>query len=174
MNVFLKEIGIAISMMLIFIAIHLATAGSPVTSVQASVPLEIPSIGPEFTSKEIQCVRNAVYGEARGESFDVQVAVAATIVNRSYVRKWPNDLCAVVRQPNQFVGYSSRIVLSSISDAEAWDTALDAAQTATLHYGSLPWKYKVPVYFHTYGYSVAPNKTGRYVGRMGGLVFSSI
>ncbi|MBS3938363.1 MAG: spore cortex-lytic enzyme [Peptococcaceae bacterium] len=44
----------------------------------------------------------AVYGEARGEPFEGQVAVAAVILNRLRSQKFPNTISAVIYQPLAF------------------------------------------------------------------------
>lgn len=43
-----------------------------------------------------------VYGEARGESYDGQVAVAAVVLNRLEDSQFPNTLSGVVFQKNAF------------------------------------------------------------------------
>lgn len=71
------------------------------------VSLEVPAAysAPAFSEKELTCVRDMVYGEARGEPFLGQAAVAAVAIRRSIEAHWPYDLCAVVQQHNQFHGY---------------------------------------------------------------------
>lgn len=118
-------------------------------TVELSTPLERSEL--PFTTREIECVRRTVYGEAKGEPYQVQLAVAATIVNRSLSANWPDDLCKVVRQPNQFQGYSSVITLYGDAEIEAWDTALQASIVATTFYGTLPLDYRRALYFHTAG-----------------------
>ena len=84
-----------------------------------------------------------VYGEARGESYEGQVAVAAVAVNRSLSGKFPSNLCAVVRQPRQFIGYRKQ----AIPEGEEKMNAYVAAMIATFHYDSLPFSYKKVLYF---------------------------
>ncbi|MES2914775.1 MAG: cell wall hydrolase [Pseudomonadota bacterium] len=45
-----------------------------------------------------QCLTEAVYFEARGESLDGQVAVAEVILNRVDSRLYPRTVCGVVKQ----------------------------------------------------------------------------
>ncbi|MDO9640508.1 MAG: cell wall hydrolase [Pseudotabrizicola sp.] len=45
-----------------------------------------------------QCLQNALYFEARGESLKGQFAVAEVILNRVDSREYPNSVCGVVRQ----------------------------------------------------------------------------
>lgn len=39
-------------------------------------------VPPKYTERDLQLIANAVYGEARGEPYEGQVAVAAVILNR--------------------------------------------------------------------------------------------
>jgi N-acetylmuramoyl-L-alanine amidase len=67
---------------------------------------------PDFDSKQnidinidsinVDLLARAIYAEARGESFEGQVAVGAVIVNRMESPKFPNTIESVPYQPNQF------------------------------------------------------------------------
>lgn len=48
------------------------------------------------------CMAVAIYFEARGEPIDGQYAVADVIVNRVNHERYPDDVCSVVYQGNQF------------------------------------------------------------------------
>lgn len=50
------------------------------------------------------CLALAVFTEARGESWLGQAAVAQVALNRAADPRWPDDLCSVVSQPEQFHG----------------------------------------------------------------------
>lgn len=54
----------------------------------------------DLPPQQVECVAQAVYHEARGESSMGQRAVAHVILNRAKVRKLTP--CQVIRQPNQF------------------------------------------------------------------------
>jgi Cell Wall Hydrolase len=47
---------------------------------------------------EHKCLARALYHEARGESYEGQVAVAQVIVNRVRMKGWPDSICGVVNQ----------------------------------------------------------------------------
>jgi hypothetical protein len=49
-------------------------------------------------SAALLCLATAVYFEARGEPTVGQVAVAAVVMNRVEARRFPNDVCSVVKQ----------------------------------------------------------------------------
>ncbi len=61
---------------------------------------EIPA--DDALSRDMTCLAEAVYFEARGEPLDGQIAVAEVIVNRAQSPLFPDDYCAVVTQRSQF------------------------------------------------------------------------
>lgn len=56
----------------------------------------------QFTEQDLNCLSEAVYHEARGESAQGQAAVAEVILNRVDSRVFPRTVCGVVHQPSQF------------------------------------------------------------------------
>lgn len=55
-----------------------------------------------FTEEDIYWLSRAVYGEARGESYKGQVAVAAVILNRVDSADFPNTVKGVIFEPLAF------------------------------------------------------------------------
>lgn len=55
-----------------------------------------------ISKKELNLLARAVYGEARGEPYLGQVAVAAVIINRVLSRHFPNTFAQVIYQQGQF------------------------------------------------------------------------
>lgn len=55
----------------------------------------------EATTRETKCLAEAVYYEARGESFAGQMAVAEVVVNRTRSGEYPTTMCGVVYQGSQ-------------------------------------------------------------------------
>ena len=55
-----------------------------------------------YTQADWDMLAQVVYGEARGESYDGQVAVAAVVLNRLEDSQFPNTLSGVVFQKNAF------------------------------------------------------------------------
>ncbi|MBK4215212.1 cell wall hydrolase [Paracoccus caeni] len=55
-----------------------------------------------FTEQDLNCLAEAVYHEARGESRQGQAAVAEVILNRVESRSFPSTVCGVINQPAQF------------------------------------------------------------------------
>ena len=67
---------------------------------------------------QVQCVAQAIYAEARGESFDGKRAVGHVIMNRS--RKRGKTPCVIIRQPGQFK-YKT-------GSGKSWQQSLKAAR----------------------------------------------
>ena len=55
----------------------------------------------EQVSKEANCLAEAIYYEARGESYDGQMAVAEVVVNRARSSVYPSTYCGVVYQGSE-------------------------------------------------------------------------
>ncbi|MFF2482588.1 spore cortex-lytic enzyme [Paenibacillus sp. NPDC058071] len=55
-----------------------------------------------LSKADLQIMANAVYGEARGEPYEGQVAVAAVILNRLKSPSFPNSISGVIFQPGAF------------------------------------------------------------------------
>lgn len=60
------------------------------------------STAPTPSSRDLQCMAEALYFEARGESRAGQRAVAEVILNRVDSGRFPNNVCGVVNQRGQF------------------------------------------------------------------------
>ncbi|WP_406565394.1 spore cortex-lytic enzyme [Bacillus solitudinis] len=55
-----------------------------------------------YSDNDIQIMAQAVYGEARGESYVGQVAIAAVIINRLNSPTFPNTVSGVIFEPRAF------------------------------------------------------------------------
>jgi N-acetylmuramoyl-L-alanine amidase len=85
---------------------------------------------------ELSLLAHTVYGEARGESFEGQVAVAAVILNRVESDAFPDSIRAVVYQPNAFTAVDDgQIDLKP--DREAYRAAKEALMGADPTHGAL-------------------------------------
>ncbi len=138
-----------------------------------TTPLAIPASdsAPAFTSAEQLCIQRTVYGEARGEPFAAQVAVAASMVTRSLSGAFPSDICKVATQPGQYNGYNSTTTLRNEADARSWQTASAAVEVATMTYGSLPATYREVTYFDSGKVKTTWSADRRVIGRLGTLIF---
>ena len=114
------------------------------------------------------CMVLAVYFEARSEPESGQRAVATVIINRTHHSAWPNDACAVVKQPAAFSFYWDGKP-ETITDKAAWETAQRAVREAWEN----PWENMGATHYHaTY---VAPGwaKRMRRIDQIGNHIFYS-
>ncbi|WP_412850166.1 cell wall hydrolase [Brevibacillus invocatus] len=63
------------------------------------------------SANDIKLMANAVYGEARGEPYEGQVAVAAVILNRVKSSSFPDTPSAVIFEPRAF---------TAVADGQIW------------------------------------------------------
>lgn len=68
--------------------------------------VEYPSVRVYAATPDLQLMARAVNGEARGEPYTGQVAVAAVILNRVKHSSFPNSVSGVIYQPGAFTAVS--------------------------------------------------------------------
>lgn len=78
---------------------------------------------PKYSEKDLDLIANAVYGEARGEPYEGQVAVAAVILNRVEHPDFPNTISEVIFQPLAF---------TAVADGQIWLEPNERAKEAVL------------------------------------------
>lgn len=103
-----------------------AVQGSPGKENRGHAPANIHSSNPlGLSEQDLKLMANAVYGEARGEPYEGQVAVAAVILNRVESEAFPNTVSGVIFQPGAF---------TAVSDGQIWlppnEQALKAVRDA--------------------------------------------
>ena len=59
-------------------------------------------VTPRYSNRDLGCLAEALYFEARGEGAKGQAAVAEVILNRVDSGAFPSTVCGVVNQPSQF------------------------------------------------------------------------
>ncbi|MFC4768569.1 spore cortex-lytic enzyme [Effusibacillus consociatus] len=64
-----------------------------------------------FSPNDIRLLQRTVYGEARGEPYIGQVAVAAVVLNRIDHSRFPNTVAGVIFQPGAF---------TAVDDGQIW------------------------------------------------------
>lgn len=57
---------------------------------------------PNYPKDEHMCLSHSIYHESRGEPIEGQVMVANVIINRVKHKEFPDSICSVVHQRNQF------------------------------------------------------------------------
>jgi N-acetylmuramoyl-L-alanine amidase len=76
-----------------------------------------------FSQNDIKLMANAVYGEARGEPYTGQVAVAAVILNRIESSSFPHTISGVIFEPGAF---------TAVADGQIWLSPDENAKKAVL------------------------------------------
>ncbi|MFF0826832.1 cell wall hydrolase [Brevibacillus sp. NPDC003359] len=74
-----------------------------------------------ISDNDLKIMANAVYGEARGEPFEGQVAVAAVILNRVKSPSFPDTPSAVIFEPRAF---------TAVADGQIWLTPNESSTKA--------------------------------------------
>jgi N-acetylmuramoyl-L-alanine amidase len=77
----------------------------------------------KYSDQDLKLMANAVYGEARGEPYEGQVAVAAVILNRVEHPDFPDTVGGVIFQPLAF---------TAVADGQIWLTPNERAKEAVL------------------------------------------
>ena len=77
----------------------------------------------KYSDQDLKLMANAVYGEARGEPYEGQVAVAAVILNRLDSPEFPNTISGIIFQPRAF---------TAVADGQIWLTPNDRAMEAVI------------------------------------------
>ncbi len=89
--------------------------------------LRYPSIRVYAATSDLQLMARAVNGEARGEPYTGQVAVAAVILNRVNHSSFPNTISGVIYQPGAFTAVSDGQINAPISaDSTVYKACRDA------------------------------------------------
>ncbi|GKY88549.1 cell wall hydrolase [Sinisalibacter aestuarii] len=77
-----------------------------------------------FSSKQQECMARAMYFESNRSSRDGMIAVGSVVMNRVASADFPNDVCAVVGQRNQFApGVMSKPMKEDASRARVAEAA---------------------------------------------------
>ncbi|MBE7046133.1 MAG: spore cortex-lytic enzyme SleB [Ruminococcaceae bacterium] len=106
--------------------------------------------------KNIELLARAVNGEARGEVYEGQVAVAAVILNRVDHPSFPNTIAGVIYQPGAFTAVSdgqidvpishNSTVYKACQDAmNGWDPSGGAIYYYNPRTATSKWIYSRPV-----------------------------
>ena len=74
--------------------------------------------------RDLSCLAETIYHEARGESQAGKIAVANVVLNRVEHSRWPNAICRVVYQRGQFSWTRSK---PRITDKQAWRASIQVA-----------------------------------------------
>ncbi|MBE7010259.1 MAG: spore cortex-lytic enzyme SleB [Ruminococcaceae bacterium] len=88
---------------------------------------QVESVYAATPSRELQLLARCVNGEARGEPYEGQVAVAAVILNRVKHPSFPNTISGVIYQPGAFTAtVDGQIHVPIDSDSTVYKACRDA------------------------------------------------
>jgi len=102
-----------------------ASAASSPNNTSSGQITQTPPIVNGVSRSDVQLMAHAVYGEARGESFTGQVAIAAVILNRLKDPRFPHSVPAIIYQPGAFTAVADGQI-NLQPDASATKAVLDA------------------------------------------------
>lgn len=104
----------------------------------------------ELTEQEMNCLALNIYHESRGESLAGQMAVAEVTLNRSHDERYPDDVCRVVWQTNQF-SWTSDGNSDTPRDQNSWQNAQRIARIIAERYNSSINITNGAIMFHAVG-----------------------
>jgi spore germination cell wall hydrolase CwlJ-like protein len=108
-----------------------AEAPAPTTSPGTRLAeLVLAYAGTQAGDREMECLANAVYFEARSEPIEGQLAVAEVVLNRAASGRYPTDLCSVITQKAQFSFIRRGRFPRADRGSEAWKNAVAIASIA--------------------------------------------
>ena len=80
--------------------------------------------------RDLRCLADAIYFEARGEPLAGQLAVGRVVVNRAESDAFPDDYCGVVKQRAQFSFVKHGVIPEPATASDAWKRAVAVAKIA--------------------------------------------
>jgi hypothetical protein len=97
--------------------------GAPLSEAESLHELVTIVPADEGLSRDMECLAQAIYFEARGEPLSGQLAVGRVIVNRTQSPLFPSDYCSVVTQPAQFSFVKKGRIPAVRTTSTAWQRA---------------------------------------------------
>lgn len=116
-----------------------------------------------LSKKEFNCLVLNIYHEARGESLAGKIAVASVTINRTKHPDFPETICKVVYEPNQFSWTTDYV--KPVYNRKTWKSCEDAAIQA--YYGDTG----TAVYFHHVSVHPRWAKAKKRVAKIGTHIF---
>tara|TARA_R110002033_G_scaffold44635_4_gene87575 strand:+ start:2032 stop:2544 length:513 start_codon:yes stop_codon:yes gene_type:complete len=113
---------------------------------------------------EVECLARAMYFESHRSSRDGMIAVGTVVMNRVASEAFPNTVCGVVGQPNQFAPGVMTKTMSGPSATLAREAAL------SVYAGERHPKIERAKFFHAAWYQASYNNM-HYVVTTGGNAF---
>lgn len=88
------------------------------------------------TVKDIHCLAQNIYHEARSEPIGGQIAVAQVTINRVKASNFTKSICRVVFEPYQFSWTANKHL--KVKDKKAWEASLIIAKAVITNSIKLP------------------------------------
>jgi spore germination cell wall hydrolase CwlJ-like protein len=136
----------------------------------------------EHANAERDCLAQAIYHEARGESEAGQLAVANVIVNRARSGRFPSTLCGVIYQNADKGRYRCQFTFACdgrnevVGERRAWTRSAALAQEVYAEFATGDSVGAVPgsaLYYHTTAVRPSWANTYNAVAKIGSHVFYS-
>jgi hypothetical protein len=136
----------------------------------------------EVANAERDCLAQAIYHEARGESAAGQLAVANVIVNRARSNKYPSSLCGVIYQGANQGRYKCQFTFAcdgrgdAPGERQAWARSMALAKDVYAEYatgeeiGAIP---DTALFYHTTNVRPSWSYTFSRVAEVGAHIFYS-
>lgn len=111
---------------------------SAVLAIAGTLHVSEPTAYAAGNSGDLQLLARAVNGEARGEPYEGQVAVAAVILNRVNHSSFPNTVAGVIYQPGAFTAVSDgQINVPIAQNSTVYKACRDAMNGWDPSYGAI-------------------------------------
>lgn len=158
------------------LAVSMGVSDAPNVQPSNIQPIAIPTPieEPVVDQHELECLQMNIYYEARGEGIRGMQAVAVVTVNRAMDARWPDTVCAVVKQKRGQVCQFSWVckfgaVKPKRPDFESWTIAETIARQALT--GDLRSPVGDATHFHTHAVRPSWAKRLHYIATIGGHIF---
>ena len=102
----------------------------------AAIGINTGSSAPSSSNRNIDLLAHIIYGEARGEPYVGQVAIAAVVLNRVRDSRFPKTIAGVIYQPGAFDAVADGQI-NLQPDAAAYKAARDAVNGWDPTYGCI-------------------------------------
>lgn len=141
-------IGVAVTLMMAILIVTQTAVGSNLLP-HKLLDIEYVELTKD-AKREVDCLAENIYHEAKSESNKGQVAVALVTMNRVKDTRFPKKICEVVKQKTngtcQFSWYCMRVTLNKSS--ESYQEALKAALHVYANYENLDDITRGSLYYH--------------------------
>ena len=119
---------------------------------------------------DLDCLTENIYFEATGEVLSGMLGVAQVTLNRVNSKKFPNTICSVVHQKNQFSWTNEKPKSLVNVNKTAWANARLVAKKVLLEGERLP-SISTALYYHTTAVNPTWNRKMTMVKQLGNHLF---